>query len=212
MALLSFLRSVYDLDTLDTRLTNPSSVPYTGKSTAATDEGRNKKDDKRSGLAQTESSPPRWRTPEFFLYYLVLLVVVPYMFWIAYSVSGRMSSNLGPASLMAAANSYFLLDSMGPQIPQIRALPLRWMDPRSQDCMLPPFSPYARHSKSRYLGCFGSAVPSATAKLCGHGRSTPGAPPFAPRLGLHVERRTQRTRDQVGRRGCRGTEESARIV
>lgn len=88
MTLLSFLRSVYDLDTLDTRLTNPSSVPYTGKSTAITDEGRNKKDDKRSGSAQAEASPPRWRTPEFFLYYLVLVMVVPYMFWIAYSVSG----------------------------------------------------------------------------------------------------------------------------
>ncbi|KAK4454828.1 glycerol uptake protein 1 [Podospora aff. communis PSN243] len=86
--LLSFLRSVYDLDTIDTRLTTPSSVPYSAKSAVTADEGRNKKDDKRSASPQTaQTSPSRWLTPEFLLYYFLLSFIIPSMFWIAYSVS-----------------------------------------------------------------------------------------------------------------------------
>ncbi|KAK0656623.1 MBOAT, membrane-bound O-acyltransferase family-domain-containing protein [Cercophora newfieldiana] len=88
MGLLSFLGDVYDLDTLDTRLTTPSSVPYSAKSPAAADEGRSKKDDKRSDSAQAaQTSPSRWATPEFILYYALLSYIIPKMFWIAYSVS-----------------------------------------------------------------------------------------------------------------------------
>src|SRR5690242_6450027 len=93
--LLSFLRSAYDLDTIDTRLTTPSSVPYSAKSAAAADEGRNKKDDKRPASPQTaQTSPSRWLTPEFLLYYFLLSFIIPSMFWIAYSVSRRMSGSL----------------------------------------------------------------------------------------------------------------------
>jgi hypothetical protein len=76
---LSFLASVYDLDTLDTRFTTPSSVPYK----ASID----KREDDR--VPDKRAEPPKWNTLEFYVYYLVFLTVVPYMFWIAYDVSRR---------------------------------------------------------------------------------------------------------------------------
>jgi len=102
MGLFSLLGSIYDLDTLDTRLTTPSSVPYSAKPTAVADEGRSKKNDRRTSSAP-QTSPSRWATPEFFLYYLVFLVVVPYMFWVPYTVSRRMLCTPSPgASIMVA--------------------------------------------------------------------------------------------------------------
>jgi hypothetical protein len=80
---LSFLANLYDLDTLDTRFTTPSSVPYR----VANDK---REDDKVVVDQRTE--PPKWRSFEFHLYYLVIAAVVPYMFWVAYDVSRRRSS------------------------------------------------------------------------------------------------------------------------
>ncbi|AEO65954.1 uncharacterized protein THITE_2077439 [Thermothielavioides terrestris NRRL 8126] len=74
---LSFLASVYDLDTLDTRFTTPSSVPYRA---AIEKREHDARPDRRA-------EPSKWATPEFYFYYLVFLTVVPYMFWIAYDVS-----------------------------------------------------------------------------------------------------------------------------
>ncbi|KAK3330132.1 MBOAT, membrane-bound O-acyltransferase family-domain-containing protein [Apodospora peruviana] len=96
--ILSFFRSLYDLDTLDTRFTTPSSVPYNPVALAAAGDGNGKRrEDNHSrggnsgGLDKRASSSdtnrPRWGTPEFFLYYLVFAMVIPYMFWIAYDVS-----------------------------------------------------------------------------------------------------------------------------
>lgn len=82
---LSFLAGVYDLDTLDTRFTTPSSVPY--KNSIDARDSERSKPDKRA-------EPSKWGTPEFYVYYLVFLSVVPYMFWIAYDVSRRMFSVL----------------------------------------------------------------------------------------------------------------------
>ncbi|KAK3301031.1 MBOAT, membrane-bound O-acyltransferase family-domain-containing protein [Chaetomium fimeti] len=75
---LSFLASLYALDTLDTRFTTPSSVPYR----VATD--KREDDDK---VVDKRVEPPKWKSLEFYLYYLVFLIVVPYMFWVAYDVS-----------------------------------------------------------------------------------------------------------------------------
>ncbi|KAL2261359.1 hypothetical protein VTK26DRAFT_4335 [Humicola hyalothermophila] len=72
---LSFLAGVYDLDTLDTRFTTPPSVPY-----MPGDRDRDMRPDARA-------EPSKWGTAEFYVYYLVFLVTVPYMFWIAYDVS-----------------------------------------------------------------------------------------------------------------------------
>lgn len=80
MGLLS-LRGIYSLDTLDTRFTTPSSVPYS----TVRDDGNGKKE--VLNKASNRAKPSKWRTPEFILYTLFLAVIVPYMFWIAYAVS-----------------------------------------------------------------------------------------------------------------------------
>lgn len=84
MGLLSSVKGIYSLDTLDTRFTTPSTVSY---STAV--EARTDRDGKREvyNTPNKKAQPSKWRTPEFFLYYLVVVVVVPYMFWVAYDVS-----------------------------------------------------------------------------------------------------------------------------
>lgn len=90
MGLLSLVRGIYSLDTLDTRFTTPSTVSY---STAV--EARSDRNGKREAYNSPDkrAQPSKWRTPEFFLYYLVIAVAVPYMFWIAYDVSRCTSSN-----------------------------------------------------------------------------------------------------------------------
>ena len=88
---LSLFRSIYDLDTLDTRFTTPSSVPYS-KAENDGNGGSGKKSDAISPSAAdnaAQTPPARWKTPEFLLYYLVFLTAVPYMFWVAYDVSKR---------------------------------------------------------------------------------------------------------------------------
>jgi hypothetical protein len=92
MGVLSFIRSVYDLDTLDTRFTNSSSVPYQTVVDARSDPAASRESPLK---VQSRSQPSKWRTPEFYLYYLVFLVAVPYMFWVPYSVSTRGCSLLG---------------------------------------------------------------------------------------------------------------------
>ena len=86
MGALSFLRDTYDLDTLDTRFTNSSTVPYQtvidARSDPATSNGSPNK-------WQGKGSRSRWSTLEFYLYYLVLLIAIPYIFWVAYDVSQR---------------------------------------------------------------------------------------------------------------------------
>ncbi|KAK0730383.1 MBOAT, membrane-bound O-acyltransferase family-domain-containing protein [Lasiosphaeris hirsuta] len=77
----SFVGSVYDMDTLDTRFTTPSTVAYRGKAAAAAD----KRDDQRSTAAQAQ--PSRWGTLEFYLYYVVVCVAIPAMLWYPYTVS-----------------------------------------------------------------------------------------------------------------------------
>ncbi|CAK7567616.1 MAG: glycerol transporter [Sporothrix epigloea] len=98
MSLLQFLRNLYDVDTLDTRFTTPSTVPYkpslprTGTGNRKDDQpGRTalSTDSRRDGTLSIieRSEPSKWRTPEFYVYYFLFLVIVPYMFWVAYDVS-----------------------------------------------------------------------------------------------------------------------------
>ena len=102
-AVLSWLGSIYDLDTLDTRFTTPSSVPYNVRSPSPV--GQNsKRDDSRSQGEQ--SSPSRWATPEFFVYYLVLGWAIPYMFWVAYTVSRGMSLPLSLGRAWSVADNF----------------------------------------------------------------------------------------------------------
>lgn len=87
MGLLSFLRSVYTLDTLDTRFTTPSSASYRTVIDSRSDPGAS------NGLKEktaSTASPSRWKSPEFYFYYLVFAICVPLMIWIPHTVSRRM--------------------------------------------------------------------------------------------------------------------------
>lgn len=86
MGALSFFGKVYDLDTLDTRFLSSSSVPYKTVIEARSDPDAVKEARER---AQARAPPSKWRTPEFYLYFLVIAWAVPYMFWVAYNVSKR---------------------------------------------------------------------------------------------------------------------------
>ena len=74
-SIFTWLRRVYSLDTLDTRFT----------STANTD-SRRPKDARANAIAQG-ASPSLWRTPEFFIYYVFFIVLVPLMFKTVYDAS-----------------------------------------------------------------------------------------------------------------------------
>lgn len=86
MGLVSYFRTIYDLDTLDTRFTNTSSVPYQTVIDSREDPVTQKE---AAAKAQARAPSSKWQSPEFALYYLILAFVVPYMFWIAYDVSRR---------------------------------------------------------------------------------------------------------------------------
>ncbi|TEA22455.1 Glycerol uptake protein 1 [Colletotrichum sidae] len=81
---LSFLRSIYDLDNLDTRFTNSSSVPYKTVVEARIDPAQSKESSKK---AQIRSQPSKWNTPEYWFYSVFIAGVIPYMMWVAYNVS-----------------------------------------------------------------------------------------------------------------------------
>ncbi|KAG9246519.1 glycerol:H+ symporter-like protein [Calycina marina] len=96
MGVFSYIRSIYALDTIDTRFTNSSATPY---QTVLNKRAENaaayaKRDDSIPGTGgKTDHSgrpvaqPSKWNTPEFYIYYLVFIVIVPLMFWVTYDVS-----------------------------------------------------------------------------------------------------------------------------
>lgn len=101
MSIFSYIRSIYALDTIDTRFTNPSSNPYKTVVDTRAESALiyAKRDDSIPGVGvKTDrrglpiAQPSRWRTAEFIFYYFVFLTIVPYMFWIAYDVSRRKST------------------------------------------------------------------------------------------------------------------------
>jgi hypothetical protein len=98
MSIFSYIRSIYALDTIDTRFTNSSGIPYKtvidGRAENAATNA--KRDDSIPGAGvRTDHSgrpiaqPSKWKTPEFYFYYFVFITIVPYMFWVAYDVSRR---------------------------------------------------------------------------------------------------------------------------
>lgn len=86
MGVFSYLRKVYDLDTLDTRFTSASTVPYKTVIEQRTDPVAQREAEERN---RSKSQPSKWQTPEFYLYYVVFALAVPYMFWACYDVSRR---------------------------------------------------------------------------------------------------------------------------
>ncbi|RYP71402.1 hypothetical protein DL769_004710 [Monosporascus sp. CRB-8-3] len=84
MGVLSFLRKTYNLDTLDTRFTNPASVPYKTVIDSRDDATASKE---RASRWNSSSTWPRPSTPEVYLYILLIGAAIPYMFWGAYDAS-----------------------------------------------------------------------------------------------------------------------------
>lgn len=91
MGLLSYASSLYDIDTLDTRFTTPSSVPYQTVVDSRADADADLKKDVPD-KPRLRGQPSKWKTPEYYFYLGFLAFMIPYMFWIAYEVSRRASS------------------------------------------------------------------------------------------------------------------------
>ena len=75
-ALLSWLRHLYSLDTLDTRFTSSATTP----ANAAVDARPPSAKDASANAVAQSAPAPLWRTPEFFVYYLFFITLVPLMF------------------------------------------------------------------------------------------------------------------------------------
>ncbi|KAI1809301.1 putative glycerol:H+ symporter [Poronia punctata] len=86
----SLLGKIYDLDTLDTRFTVSSSTPYKSYLETQNDVVASRE---RAARWNSRSQKSRWHTAEFYLYYLVFVIAVPYMFWTAYDASRITHSN-----------------------------------------------------------------------------------------------------------------------
>ncbi|MCJ1399254.1 glycerol transporter [Xylographa trunciseda] len=97
MSLLQYARRLYSLDTLDTRfvaykkdLPKASSNNQLDPAKASTKEAETAARQQKHGTSaapQDSASPPLWRTPEFYLYYVVFIVCIPLMFKAVYDVS-----------------------------------------------------------------------------------------------------------------------------
>lgn len=73
-SIFAWLRRLYSLDTLDTRFTSSATPAH-----AADTRPSSAKDARANAVAQG-ASPSLWRTPEFFVYYLFFITLVPLMF------------------------------------------------------------------------------------------------------------------------------------
>lgn len=87
MGLLTYFRSVYDLDTLDTRFTTQSKTSYR---TVIDSRGEADSSDPAKDRIASKAEPSKWKTPEFLFYGVFVTFCVPYMCWIPYTVSRRM--------------------------------------------------------------------------------------------------------------------------
>lgn len=119
MSPFSYVKSLYNLDTLDTRFTSSSATPYKEIIEGRREAALLTRDDSNGGVGvKTDRSgrpiaqPSKWRTPEFYFYYFVFLTIVPYMFWVAYDVSRRKCSGLAMYQDLTG-------NSFGSKLPQI---------------------------------------------------------------------------------------------
>ncbi|KAL2815778.1 MBOAT, membrane-bound O-acyltransferase family-domain-containing protein [Aspergillus cavernicola] len=84
LSLISWLRRLYSLDTLDTRFTVPANTPL---KVAAEDTRSGSAKDARSNAVANSASPSKWGTAEFYAYYIVFIVAIPLMFKTVIDVS-----------------------------------------------------------------------------------------------------------------------------
>jgi hypothetical protein len=96
MGFFSYLASIYQLDTLDTRFTNSTTIPYQPSQKLEKFSSGKTQDPaiqyvppRLEANGQPRAQPSKWRTPEFYFYYFCFITIVPYMFWVPYTVSRR---------------------------------------------------------------------------------------------------------------------------
>jgi hypothetical protein len=75
MGLLQYLSKVYRPETLDTRFVIPANAPPRD---ALAERSSSRLPASTAKIADVQ--PSLWKTPEFFFYYLVFIIVVPIMF------------------------------------------------------------------------------------------------------------------------------------
>ncbi|KAK2750589.1 glycerol transporter [Myotisia sp. PD_48] len=85
MGVIYWLQRLYSVDTLDTRFTVSSSTPpkrsiRSDQATFPQDGHERAKNNANQGTAIPGAHPARWRTGEFYIYYVVFAVAVPMMF------------------------------------------------------------------------------------------------------------------------------------
>lgn len=83
-SILSWFRRLYSLDTLDTRFIVSSNTPLKA---VATDTRSAPAKDVRANAIASNAAPSKWRTPEFWVYYVIFLIAVPLMFKTVIEVS-----------------------------------------------------------------------------------------------------------------------------
>lgn len=111
MSLLSFLRSVYTLDTLDTRFTTTSATSY---KTVIDSRGEENVRDAQKEKIASRASPSKWNTPEFYLYLAVVFICVPLIIGIPYTVSRRM-----PLQYLSTSGAMLIDGSLRPAVAEI---------------------------------------------------------------------------------------------
>jgi protein-cysteine N-palmitoyltransferase HHAT len=91
MNILLHIRSLYSLDTLDTRFTasNGKDPVAEGRSARSPDGAPARDLTAGEGTRASEISSSLWGTTEFYLYYAVFIVAIPLMFKVANDVSNR---------------------------------------------------------------------------------------------------------------------------
>jgi hypothetical protein len=99
-SLFTWLRRLYSLDTLDTRFTATAITPTNANvnSNSNSDTRPAAKDARASSIAQNARAS-LWHTPEFFIYYLFFITLVPLMFKTVIDASkGELSPRKGRGS------------------------------------------------------------------------------------------------------------------
>ena len=78
MLLLSLLKDLFSLNTLDTRFTTVSTRPRQNSGPGSNGARRSR---------EVTGTPSKWNSIEFYSYYLLLAIVVPLMFKVTYELS-----------------------------------------------------------------------------------------------------------------------------
>ena len=87
MGVLTWLRRLYSLDTLDTRFTVSAGTPLKSAPDASTRGAATTKSKPNSGPGRNGASPAKWNSAEFYAYYVFLLFAIPMMFKAVFEVS-----------------------------------------------------------------------------------------------------------------------------